>query len=64
MDRAGGKLPGIVLSQENACNITPKETTRGGGGLRIERGGDARRKFWIKPLKATDLGGAQAFFDT
>ena len=26
MDRAGGKLPGLVLSQENACNITPKET--------------------------------------
>ena len=28
-----------------------------------ERGGDARRKFWIKPLKETDLGVAQAFFD-
>ena len=28
-----------------------------------ERGGDARWKFWIKPLKETDLGGAQAFFD-
>ena len=27
-----------------------------------ERGGDARRKFWIKPLKETDLGVAQAFF--
>ena len=26
-----------------------------------ERGGDARRKFWIKPLKETDLGVAQAF---
>ena len=24
-------------------------------------GGDARRKFWIKPLKETDLGVAQAF---
>ena len=23
----------------------------------------ARRKFWIKPLKETDLGVAQAFFD-
>ena len=21
-----------------------------------ERGGDSRRKFWIKPLKETDLG--------
>ena len=28
-----------------------------------ERGGDARRKFWIQPLKETDLGVAQAFFD-
>ena len=28
-----------------------------------KRGGDARRKFWIKPLKETDLGVAQAFFD-
>ena len=28
-----------------------------------ERGGDASRKFWIKPLKETDLGVAQAFFD-
>ena len=31
---------------------------KGGGG-----GGDARRKFWIKPLKETDLVVAQAFFD-
>ena len=27
------------------------------------RGGDARLKFRIKPLKETDLGVAQAFFD-
>ena len=26
-----------------------------------ERGGYACRKFWIKPLKETDLGVAQAF---
>ena len=26
-----------------------------------EKGGDARRKFWINPLKETDLGVAQAF---
>ena len=31
-----------------------------GGNSAYERGGDARRKFWIKPLKETDLGGAQA----
>ena len=38
----------------------------GGGGNTYdayERGGDARQKFWIKPLKETDLGVAQAFFD-
>ena len=28
-----------------------------------ERGGDARQKFWIKPLKETGLGVAQAFFE-
>ena len=39
--------------------------TRGGGGgdSAYERGGDARRKFGINPLKETDLGVAQAFFD-
>ena len=35
----------------------------GGGDSANERGGDARRKFWIKPVKETDLGVAQAFFD-
>ena len=36
----------------------------GGGGVSAyERCGDARRKFWIKVLKETDLGVAQAFFD-
>ena len=28
-----------------------------------ERAGNARRKFWIKPLEETDLGEAQTFFD-
>ena len=37
---------------------------RGGGGdLAYERGVDARRKFWNKPLKETDLGVVQAFCD-
>ena len=31
------------------------------GELPYERGGDARRTFWIKPLKETTLGVAQAF---
>ena len=35
----------------------------GGGDAAYERGGDAHRKFWMEPLKETDLGGAQAFFD-
>ena len=35
----------------------------GGGDSAYERGGDARRKFGIKPLKETDLEVAQAFFD-
>ena len=35
---------------------------RGEGGSVYERGTDARRKFWIKPLKETYLGVAQAFF--
>ena len=34
----------------------------GGEGSADERGGDARRKFWIKPLKETALGVAQALF--
>ena len=40
-----------------------KSLQSGGGDSAYERGGDACRKFWIKPLKETDLGVAQAFFD-
>ena len=32
----------------------------GGGYSAYERDGDDRQKFWIKPLKETDLGVAQA----
>ena len=35
----------------------------GGGDSAYEKGGGTRRKFWIKLLKETDLGVAQAFFD-
>ena len=38
----------------------------GGGGVgdsASERGWDACWKFWIKPLKETNLGVAQAFFN-
>ena len=43
---------------------THKHAPGGGGQSAYERGGDARRKFLIKPLKETDLGVAQAFFFT
>ena len=43
-----------------AC-VVPGEG--GGGDSAYERGGNAHRKFWIKPLKETDLGVAQGFFD-
>ena len=44
-------------------SIVPVIHNAGGGGeSAYERGRDARRKFWIKPLKETYLGVAQAFF--
>ena len=33
-----------------------------GGDSAYERGGDARRQFWIKPLKETDPGRGASFF--
>ena len=47
-----------VLKESKKVGSTP-----GGGDSAYERGWDARRKFWIKPLKETDMGLAQAFFD-
>ena len=32
-------------------------------GIPYKRGGDARRTFWIKPLKEINLGVAQPFLD-
>ena len=41
-----------------------KSVTLGGGGdSAYEVGVDAVRKFWIKPLKETDLGVDQTFLD-
>ena len=40
-----------------------KSSFNPGGDSPYERGLDASRKFWIKPLEETDLGVAQAFFD-
>ena len=33
------------------------------GDSRYVKGGAAHRKFWIKPLKETDVDVAQVFFD-
>ena len=54
--RANQVLVADVIEQYAVC-------PGGGEDSAYERGGDARRKFWIEPLKETDLGGAQAFFD-
>ena len=32
------------------------------GALPFERGGEARQKFWVKPLKETNLGMGPPFF--
>ena len=49
----------------NTAQELPRPGRGGGGGglLRIWKGRDAPRKFFIKPLKETDLGVAQAFLD-
>ena len=47
----------ILVTIENATPLSR------GGDSAYERGADARRKFWIKPVKETDLAVAQAFFD-
>ena len=45
------------------CNYFVQDMERRGEDSAYERGGDARWQFWIQPLKETDLGVAQAFFD-
>ena len=46
-----------------SINYAPYKYPRGGGDSAYERGGDAHQKFWMEPLKETNLVGAQAFFD-
>ena len=53
---AGGAVNGQFFNNFNTA-WSP------GGNSAYESGGDARRKFWIKPLKETDLGVTLAFFD-
>ena len=50
--------PRVEMNGKMVARFNP-----GGGGPRIWKGGDARRKFWIKPHKETDMGVAQAFCD-
>ena len=52
----------IFLISSIYLALEPSSAPRGGDSA-YERGGDACKKFWIKPLKETDLGVAQAFFD-
>ena len=61
-----GKEKGILIrAQDHARGRREEggEERRGGGESAYERGGDARRKFWIKPIKETNRDMAQPFFD-
>ena len=49
-------------NKENRRRLHAGMQLPGGGDSAYEGGTDAGRKFWIKPLKETDLGVAQAFF--
>ena len=60
--------PNIVHQhwKEKKTTKSPKNFDLDSGGGRdsaYERGGDGGRKFGIKPLKETNLGVAQPFFD-
>ena len=58
VDSVGEQMkPRVEMNGKMVARFNP------GGGPGIWKGGDARRKFWIKPLKETDMGVAQAFFD-
>ena len=54
-------LYGRLIRREAA--LSSAHFPGGGGNSAYERGGIACRKFGIKPLRETDLGVAQAFFD-
>ena len=54
---------GIGLNRWTNDFSCPDWSVTRGGDSAYERGGDARRKFWINPLKETDLGVAQASFE-
>ena len=52
----------VWTRQLQFTHVDPLLDNPGGGDSAFERGEDARRKFWIKPLKETDLGVAEPFF--
>ena len=52
----------MCKQKEDFSDIARVDSPPGGGGLPYKRDGDARRKFWIKPLKEIYLGVAQSFF--
>ena len=59
VDSVGEQMkPRVEMNGKMVARFNP-----GGGDPAYERGGDAGRRFWIKPLKETDMGVAQAFFD-
>ena len=45
--------PGSSVAAGLTCGVP--EGKGGGGGFPYEKGGNARRKFWIKPLKETNF---------
>ena len=51
-----------LLSYWSSRNLRPCAIVSSRGDSAYWRSGDTRLKFWIKPLKETDLGVAQDFF--
>ena len=59
---SSGTSPPLGRSPRAERNWGRNPRWKGGGGdSAYEKGGDARRKFWIKPLKETDLAWSKLF---
>ena len=58
-ERSTLAIPIIHFHDFSLKNYLNRYAKQNKSGSAYERGGDARRKFWIKPLKETDLGVAQ-----
>ena len=57
-----GKRVCILNWELTEVELEPRVGGGGGEELRIWKGDDAWRKFWIKPLKETNHGVAQDFW--